>query len=135
MKIKSLIILIIGAVVIVMSAMTVSAEELNRTNEVPNGDISVEEYNPEDPILIEPSPYIEPLENEESGEEEIIPLIDRDEPVPFDATGEDGSEISLISQLDSKNGKDVKNSNIPVFIIFGVVGLLIILLLVINRKK
>jgi hypothetical protein len=137
MKTNSLIIMIIGAVVIGMSTMAATAEEINRVNEVPTEDISIEEQNSEEPILIAPSTDNEPLVDEVSNDEEIIPLVDRGEPVPTDATDDDGSEMSLISpaESDSKNSNDVKNSNIPVILILGTVGLLVVLLLVINRKK
>jgi len=64
MKIKSLIILIIGAVVIGMSTMTVTAEEITRVDEVPIEDVLIEEQNPEKPVLIAPNPNNEPLEDE-----------------------------------------------------------------------
>lgn len=137
MKIKSLIIIVIGAAVIGMSTMAATADEIERINEVPTEEILIEEQNSEEPILIAPNPDIEPLVDEVSENEEIVPLVDRGEPVPYDATNEDGSDISLISpaESDSKNSNDVKNSNTPVILILGTVGLLVILLLVINRKK
>ena len=135
MKIKSIIILIVGAVVIGVLTMGATAEELTRENELPTEDISTQEYNPEEPVLIAPSPDSEPLLDEVSEEGEIIPLMDRDLPVPSGVTEEDGSEMSLISGLDTKNSDKLKNSNTPVIIILGVVGLLVILLLVINKRK
>jgi len=134
MKIKSLIILSIGAIVIGMSAITVSAEEINSIKDVPNEENLIEEQESEEPMLIEPSPYIEPFE-EESCEEEIIPLTDRGIPDSSDTPVEDGSEISLISQAESKNNEYMTNSDTPVILIIGTVGVLVILLLVINRKK
>lgn len=109
MNIKILIIMIIGAAVIGMSIITVPAEEINRINEVSNEDILIEEENSEEPVLISPNPNSEPLEEE--------------------------SEISLISEAESKNSDILKNSNTPIILILGIVGFLIILLLVINRKK
>jgi len=107
MKIKILI--IIGAVVIGMSVLTVPAEEIPRIYNVSNEDIIIQEQNSEEPILIAPYPNNESLENE--------------------------SEISLISEAETKNSDIIENSNTPIILILGVVGLLIILLLVVNRKK
>ncbi len=135
MKIKNLIILSIGAVVIGISAITVSAEEINRTNDVAIEVNLIEEQGSEEPMLIEPSPYIEPFDEEIISEEEIIPLTDRGIPVSSDTLVEDGSEISLISQAESKNIEYITNSDTPIFLIIGTVGVLVILLLVINRKK
>jgi len=135
MKIKSFIIMLVGATVLVISATGVLAEEINRINDVPVEEFPVEEQDTEEPILIAPSPYGELTEDELTDEDEVIPLLDRGEPDTSEVTEEDGSEIYLISEADSKNSDVIKNSYTPVILILGTVGLLVILLLVINRKK
>ena len=135
MKIKSLIIILLGAVVIGMSTMSVTANEIERTSEIPIEEVIIEQQNSEEPMLIAPGPADESLEDKATSDEDILPLLDRGEPVPSDSPNDDGSEMSLISQLESKDNGNLQNQNIPVIIILGVVGFLVILLLVLNRRK
>ena len=125
----------IGAVVIGMSTMSAVAEESLRENSVPVEDTSFEEQNSEEPVLIAPSPNTEEEPNliapapETTSADEEQNLI---APSPDVEPSIDGSLISGAG-ADSKSSGSIKN--LPAILILGVVGLLVVLLLVINKKK
>jgi len=135
---KTMILVFISAVVIGISAMTASAEDLRVSEaEIDHGESSGEK-GLEEPLIIAPNPYVVNKEDEVSGEDEILPLIDgRNEQVIEDIPENRESDPNIIlgNIPASKDKDDLSNSEMPVIIILGIIGLLIVFMIFINIRK